>query len=54
VSLPAEQADLAGLEEAVSGLLDDAGIDAAARALRDEILAQPTPAETVRTLESLV
>jgi UDP:flavonoid glycosyltransferase YjiC (YdhE family) len=54
VSLPAEKADVTALEDAVSRLLDDAGIDAAARALRDEILAQPTPAETVRTLETLV
>jgi UDP:flavonoid glycosyltransferase YjiC (YdhE family) len=54
IALRGELADAEGIRAATSAVLSDEGpIEAAAR-LRAEMLAQPAPAETVKTLERLV
>ncbi|WP_229397703.1 activator-dependent family glycosyltransferase [Micromonospora okii] len=52
--LPAAEATVDAVRAAVLRLLDEPALRAGARALRDEALAQPSPAETVAALEELV
>ncbi|WP_328339415.1 activator-dependent family glycosyltransferase [Micromonospora sp. NBC_00421] len=54
ISIPPEQLDAPTLRAAVARILDDPSIAAAARRQRDELRAEPSPAEVVRILERLV
>jgi UDP:flavonoid glycosyltransferase YjiC (YdhE family) len=54
IGLNAEEAGTDDVKAAVSAALSDPDIRAAASRLRDEILAQPTPADAVGELENLV
>jgi UDP:flavonoid glycosyltransferase YjiC (YdhE family) len=52
IALKAGQADPASIAEAVAGVFADDATAGAAERLREEIHAQPSPAETVSVLES--
>ncbi|WP_208884152.1 nucleotide disphospho-sugar-binding domain-containing protein [Streptomyces armeniacus] len=54
VFLPPGEADGDGIKKAVSHVLSDASVRAAAAEVRAEIQEQPTPAGVVRTLEELI
>jgi UDP:flavonoid glycosyltransferase YjiC (YdhE family) len=53
LQMPGYETDAAALRAAVTELLDDPGYADAARRLRDEVLAAPSPAELVTTLEEI-